>query len=218
MNYNLFTQFYLDPNPNRQKELEYCLRRNISNSFGRVVLFIEKKEEVVYLIENNFLTTRTFIKFIDKRATFNDMLTVMDSEEYADDYNIMANTDIFFNVDIPDLKAYTNTLEKNICVALSRYDYQIDGQVTAFHRADSQDTWGFFGNPSVRTSIEFGMGMAGCDNRFAHEIVQHGYQIVNPCSQIATYHLHESNVRNYLNENNEPKERIPPPYHLITPQ
>jgi hypothetical protein len=218
MNYNLFTQFYVDPNPNRQLELEYCLRRNIANSFGKIVLFIEKKEEVVYLIENGFLTTRTFIKFIDKRATFNDMFAVMDSGEYADDYNIMANTDIFFTEGLTDLKAYTETLEKNICVALSRYDYQMNGYVTPFHRADSQDTWGFFGNPFVRTSIEFGMGMAGCDNRLAHEIVQHGYQVVNPCSQIATYHLHQSNVRNYLNDNNEPKERIPPPYVLVKPQ
>lgn len=57
-----------------------------------------------------------------------------------------------------------------------------------------------------------------CDNRLAYEIINHGYNIINPCSSIITYHLHTSNVRNYLNEQNEPKKRIPPPYHLITPQ
>ena len=218
MKYNLFTQFYVDPNPNRRVELEFCLRRNIANTFGLIVLFVEKEEEYEYLLEKDFLTISTIIKLIGKRATFNDILTEMDSEQYAEGYNIMANSDIFFTEGLTDLKAYTGTLEKNICIALSRYDYQMNGYVTPFHRADSQDTWGFVGNPLVRTSIEFGMGMAGCDNRLAHEIAQHGYQVVNPCSQIATYHLHQSNVRNYLNENNEPKERIPPPYHLITPQ
>jgi len=114
MGVNLFTQFYVDPNPERQKELEYCLRRNISNSFSRIVLFIEKKEDAVHLIENNFLTNRTFIKYINKRATFNDMFTEMDKEDYTDDYNVMSNSDIFFTEGLTDLKSHIETIGKNV--------------------------------------------------------------------------------------------------------
>jgi Ca2+-binding EF-hand superfamily protein len=56
-----------------------------------------------------------------------------------------------------------------------------------------------------------------CDNRLAYDIQAHGYNVINPCHTIKTYHLHNSNIRNYLNDKNEPIERIPQPYLLVNP-
>ena len=56
-----------------------------------------------------------------------------------------------------------------------------------------------------------------CDNRLAHDIQSHGYNVINPSHTIKTYHLHNSNIRNYLNDRNEPIERIPQPYLLVNP-
>jgi hypothetical protein len=102
-------------------------------------------------------------------------------------------------------------------LALSRYDFDAKGNIQPFLRADSQDTWVFYGNPRIRTELEYGMGIAGCDNRLAYDIQAHGYNVVNPSHSIKTFHLHNSNVRNYLNDQNEPIERIPQPYLLVNP-
>jgi len=56
-----------------------------------------------------------------------------------------------------------------------------------------------------------------CDNRLAYDIQAHGYNVINSCHTIKTYHLHNSNIRNYLNDKNEPIERIPQPYLLVNP-
>jgi hypothetical protein len=55
-----------------------------------------------------------------------------------------------------------------------------------------------------------------CDNRFAYELTQMGYILSNPSKRIKSYHVHTSNVRNYL-ENDKPKEIVPEPYQLIHP-
>ena len=158
------------------------------------------------------------VKLIEHRPTFNDYFEVMDNAVYSDQINVMANSDIFFTENLTDISGYMEGLNNNTCVALSRYEYDPINGLTPFHRADSQDTWIFKNSPKIRTELDYGMGMAGCDNRLAFDIRNHGYQVINPCKSIVTYHLHTSNVRNYLNEQNEPINRIPPPYHLVTTQ
>lgn len=62
-----------------------------------------------------------------------------------------------------------------------------------------------------------GVFVHNCDNRIAHELEQMGYTIKNPSKTIQTVHVHLSNVRNYL-QDDKPKEIIPPPYKLISPE
>jgi len=213
MEVNLFTQYYLDSNLERQHELFYCLKRNTINKFKKIIVLVEN-DKVRKLVQNDFPTCTPIN--IGKRASFNDYFSIMDNDEYADDINIMSNSDIFFdNLNI--IKDYLANLTNVTCLALSRYDFHTNGVSEPFLRADSQDSWIFKGNPQVYTELEYGMGIAGCDNRLAYDIQLHGYDVINPSHTIKTFHLHQSNVRNYLNDQNEPIERIPQPYYLVKP-
>jgi hypothetical protein len=210
MGVNLFTQYYLDSNSERQHELFYCLTRNTLNNFKNIIVLVEN-DEVLKIVQREFPACKPIN--IGKRATFNDYFFIMDKDEYADNINIMSNSDIFFG-DLALIKPY---LTNRTVLALSRYDFDAKGNIQPFLRADSQDTWVFYGNPRIRTELEYGMGIAGCDNRLAYDIQAHGYNVINPSHSIKTFHLHNSNVRNYLNDQNEPIERIPQPYLLVNP-
>jgi len=61
---------------------------------------------------------------------------------------------------------------------------------------------------------DFTLGIAGCDNKIAHLLNKH-YTLKNPSLSIKTYHLHNTNIRNYINFSHV--ERLPPPYFTIKP-
>jgi len=204
---NLFTQFYFDKSIHRSAELEYCLYRNVKNKFDSIYLFVEDKLVERYVKEKY---PRCKVINIGRRALFNDFFELLEKQN-QDSINVITNSDIFFD----DLSLIN--IEQGVCFALSRYDYHIDGSTTPFLRADSQDTWIFYGNPKIRTQIDYGMGMAGCDNRLANDLSQQGLTIKNPSHSIKTYHYHDSNIRNYLGEDETPVYRVPKPYLLVAP-
>ena len=206
---NLFTQFYFDNQIKRSAELEYCLSRNVKNDFDKIFTFVENENVERYVKEKY---KKCIPINISKRASFNDFFELLEKQD-SDSINVISNSDIFFD----DLSIIKNTIQPKVCIALSRYDFHIDGSTTPFLRPDSQDTWIFYGNPKIRTQIEYGMGMAGCDNRLAHDISTFGYSIINPCSSIKTYHYHDSGIRNYLGEDATPTYRVPTPYLLVNP-
>ena len=43
------------------------------------------------------------------------------------------------------------------------------------------------------------LGQWGCDNKIAYILNQSGYEVINPCRKINSFHLHRSNVRNWYN-------------------
>lgn len=167
---NLLTQFYFDKSIHRSAELEYCLSRNVKNQFDNIYLFVEDKLVERYVSEKY---PRCKVINIGRRALFNDFFELLEKQN-QDSINIITNSDIFFD-DLSLIK-----IEQGVCYALSRYDYHIDGSTTPFLRPDSQDTWIFYGCPKIRTQIDYGMGMAGCDNRLAHDLSQQGLTIKKP--------------------------------------
>jgi len=213
MNVNLFTSFYIDKQSLRQEELEFCLRKNSKVGFDNLIFLLQYEEDRVRL-DSILDGVESTWSVLGVRPTFNDFFTYMDKPHFSDSINVLTNSDIFFE-DLQLLKDfYSVTKDRKHCLALSRWDATSNGYVH-FDRADSQDTWVFYGNPNIRTSIDFTMGVAGCDNRLAYEIQQCGYSVSNPSKTIKSLHQHESNIRNYLKDNGEPIVRIPPPYHLI---
>ena len=217
MNVNLFTTFYQDKNQQRFEELKHCLRENSKVNFGTIHIVTE--DVTVKPIIDELTAPRICrIDFVEKRPTFNNFFEVMSMGEYKNDLNIICNSDIFFTDLDPILNIYGLTEHiKNTCLALSRWDCLVDGRAVHWDAPDSQDTWVFFGRPRLRTTIEFGMGISGCDNRLAWEFVNAGYNVINPSKSVKTYHYHLSNVRNYI-ENGAVKETIPPPYFLVKPE
>ena len=179
----LFYNYYEDKHPYRKQEIDYCLQRNLENKLLNMII-VETPTKPTY---------EFFFEQINKVTEPNDV-------------NIICNSDIFFD----DTIKFVEKMGEKDMYALLRWEWGPGG--ARFHeRGDSQDTW------IVRGKVEgvlgnFQLGMRGCDNRIAHEFQQAGYRVTNPAKTIRTYHVHNSQVRNYTMA-----DLIPPPYLTIMP-
>jgi hypothetical protein len=196
---NLYTSYYQDKNPKRQKELLYCLKKNIENPLiDNIFLIVEGEVKLpingkLIIIEANRPTYRNFFDLI------NDTVTS------PNDISILANTDIYFN----DTLQLIDLREKQ-CIALSRWDKRKDG-LRLHNERYSQDTWIFKGKIRNVRFCDFFMGIPGCDNRIAYELNRAGYRLFNPANAIQSIHYHQSDLHNY--DHNTPK--IPKPYLYV---
>jgi hypothetical protein len=69
-----------------------------------------------------------------------------------------------------------------------------------------------------RIDAPYTMGMHGCDNAIAHELVKRRYMVTNPCMTVKAIHLHRSGYRTYRTGPGRPKQYVvPPPYTLVLP-
>lgn len=180
---NIFINYYTHPNKARQREIQYCLSRNLMHP-----------EFTVYLSEGRV----TYDKFFKK---INDVTK-------DDDINIIANADIYFDETIK----LAEKIQKDQCYILCRWDIMKEGGAVFYNMPDSQDVWIFRGKVKENIDGNFPLGMMGCDNAIAYRIQQAGYTVLSPSPQIKAYHLHLSDIRNYSNQKRNEKTVVPPPY------
>jgi hypothetical protein len=184
---NLYQNFYQDKNAERQKELNFCLEKNLQNSLLNVVL-----------IESQ------------KRLSFNDFFKKINQISSPTDINIISNLDIFFDHTIE----FVLTMKPNHCYALSRWDLLKDGNITHFNRADSQDSFIIKGKVKQMTTKDIPLGFLGCDNAISFFFEQAGYKVYNPSKTIRSIHMHQSDIRNYQRAK---EFIVPPPYKMVPP-
>lgn len=190
---NLFTSYYKHENPERQKEIDFCLQKNVDNDhINKIFLFNEGSRCPIVSdkIESFFGRPkyRHFIKFINS------------SSRCMSSYNIISNSDIYFgnSLQFLDKISFHST-----CLALTRHDVDFEGNILKVPKEKfaetSQDVWIFnsfvLGTKSQQIQCDFYLGIYGCDNRFAYELNKCGYNVMNPCLDIQVYHLHVSGVR-----------------------
>ena len=185
----LLIPYYKDKNKSRQKELDYCLRRNLSNPLiSRLVAVCDTQIKIPYHSKLTVVNT-------GRRQTYNDLFD-LGSIMNPDGINMVANADMYFATwDITNICKvdYTDTV-----LALSRWDVQKKGKPTHHNHKDSQDTWIWKGKLNVNGDYQ--LGRAGCDNVIAYELSKN-YNVINPSYSIKSYHLHLSGVRNYKARN-----------------
>ena len=188
---NLFINWFVHPDPERRKELEFCLEKNEENT----------------LIDNIFKLTSG-----PKWPTYNDYFRLMG--HYPNDINILSNLDIYFD----ETLNHVHKIREHQCFALTRWEL-VDDAVIPFevrnpgHPARfSQDVWIFRGAPKVRNAT-FSMGWPGCDNRIAKLIHDSGYEVLNPSKTIRAIHVHRDPSRNTARDVN----RVGGPYLWINP-
>lgn len=159
--------------------------------------------EIICLLEEDIQIPVDVIKIkVEQRPTFNTLL----SYSSLDKWNIIANTDIYFDDTISIVSKYG----KNDFLALTRYE--IENNVPIFvPRADSQDSWIYYGIPK-KIDANFTQGVLGCDNALCFRAVEAGYNVINPSITIKTYHLHSSKERDYYSI-----ATVPGPHHFIWP-
>lgn len=203
----LFTTFYLDKNEERRKENEYCIRKNVA---------CEAIDEIVFLTEGTSVdfVESTKIKEIPitSRPSFQDIFQVVEQMTDNEDINIIANTDIYFDEQLEML--YHMNLE-NTFLALTRWDVQADYSLKFCNEYFSQDTWIIKGKLKDSVSLDYFMGQPGCDNRFAYELENAGYKLLNPSYSLMTYHVHASMHRPYLEA--KTPNYVEGPYAYILP-
>jgi len=179
----LFYNYYVDKDLQRRKEIDFCLKQNVNNPLIDIIV-----------LESD--TNPTFDFFIEK-------INLLSGD---DDINIICNSDIFLDNTIQLVK----NIKKKELYALSRYDWN-NHTSSFFDMSNSQDTWIFRGKVN-NVKANFQLGKLGCDNRIAHEFKMAGYTVTNPSKSIKTYHVHNSNIRRYT-EN----ERINGTYLFVKP-
>lgn len=192
----LITSYYHSSNEGRQLEIDDCLRRNAKNPLIKSIHLL-----------NDQIYDLSFIDSISEKIT---QVVVDDDNKkrlsflYAISYAnrnfpgkicMLANSDIYYDETLSKLNTIPTEIWPNTFLAISRYN---DGKLQP-SCAGSQDTWIFQSPTSFdpEKDCNFNFGIPACDHRIAHIFHQNGYQVINPCHDIITHHLHSSNFRNY---------------------
>ena len=189
----LYTSYYTASSPERQREIDFCLERNVAcKEISQVVLLVEDGRDIpindpkITVIPNaGRLTYRHWIDL---------------SEELpASTISLLANSDIYFDETIAEL---SQTLTEDLSfIALTRHDRI--GSTFRPHPNPrwSQDAWAFKTGSNIsdtlKTSLDIPLGVPRCDNKIAYLFALHGWRIVNPAERILATHVHETQARTY---------------------
>ncbi len=211
--FHIICQFWKPVSSKRWKELCTSLRKNLENPFiASIHLLLESENcREAFSSLSSELQSKIVAVPWSRRLTYKDALKYMSCLP-KEDLCCLANTDIFFDESVREI---WNIDMKMRCLALLRYEATLDWaegvagteepQIfgSSSGRDDSQDCWIFRCGDLSSTdwsALTFTLGQAGCDNCFAGELVRRRFTVCNPALTIKTYHLHESGLRSY-NEN-----------------
>lgn len=213
MQTNLFVNFYVDPNPERQNEIESCLTENLK-TFNQVYILVNSKD--LFELETFILDYPDAVTIIkEERPFYSDYFDIINESSAENDINVIANGDIVIPAGTLFL-ANKRLQDGKRCLALTRWDMQADGSSRFLDREDSQDVWIFKGTVKG-VKADFNISFAGSDNRIAHELTEAGYIVSNPSRTLRTFHVHLAGGNNYIDEKGEVKHFVVGPYRLLTP-
>jgi hypothetical protein len=195
----VITQFFKHKDSKRFKEIKECLIRNCEcPHIDKIVLINEKDYSDEYKNINGASKIQQVIT--GKRLTYSDFLGYVHDQVPNNVFTILCNADIYFGNSLLDL--WKINMEDKM-LGLLRWDVDTEGDAKIFGpRADSQDTWIFLSD-SIKSrkwdysKFNFQLGQPGCDNAFAGHILRQRFLIANPAVTFKTFHLHNTNIRNY---------------------
>jgi hypothetical protein len=195
---NLYYNYYKPDDVTRLHEINMCLYHNLKNSsINKVILLtVYDYQDIPYKQYHNK------IKLINKDSpTFYEMLEIINNNTLDNDINIFCNSDII--IDEKSILLCNTYLKDNDCFALTRYDLKNNiNEDTLFSiminyskkfeiSKWSQDTWILKGTiKNIENKFNYLFGSIGCDNRFAYDIKDSGYNVINPSIDIFTFHYH----------------------------
>lgn len=193
--FNLFVPYYNDSAVFRQNELDWCVLNNCENPLiENFYIFPESKRNKIPK-----LSSKAHIIHFDRRVTYQDIIqfvnSMIDSYRY---YNIIANTDIYFDNTLDLVKSID--MEK-VCLTLTRWESSPDNNNPyMFMNFQSSDVWIFKSYISMHIDCEFYLGVPGCEGRFNFEVAKAGYKLYNPSKTIRSLHYHNSGKRNWTED------------------
>jgi hypothetical protein len=201
----LVTQFYVPDNIERYQELKYCLNENIKNRLiDQIILTIEKD------ITDKLIPIHSKIKAVkvNKRPTYNNLFNLAtEALNVSEGLMIISNSDIFYKEE--DINIIYERISEKEVFALSRWNFNPDKNPVHHNTWDSQDSW-IFKNRILPGKYDISLGVPGCDNKIAFELLQAGYSVRNPSKTIKSYHYHTINYSTYSEG-----DTVSEPYFLI---
>ena len=189
----IYSQYYRTRSPERQKEIDECLRRNLNHpGISRIVLFCESDAPPLPQA-----TVPVEVVNSDERITYAEWFRWV--KRQGSGIGLLLNADIYLDEGLGNLASSFNTTEAFL--ALTRYNPGHAG----FHLNDyphwTQDVWGVRANAELPESLlyasSFPLGFPGCDNRIAYVMWSHGFRVRNPCYHVRSVHLQASTARAY---------------------
>lgn len=193
----LLNNYYFDKNPERQKELDACLVRNIENEHIKIIILFHDKNvpvpnhaKIIPVVYRGRPTYSEYFRF----------------GNFFRGIKILANSDIYFN----DTIQLCERINDNEVYALCRWnEINENGDIEFYKKRDSQDVWIWKGKINVEAN--FSLGKPGCDGSIAHILQSFGLRVLNPSQSIQSIHIHRTEIRNY----DVRKDLIPGPYLFL---
>jgi len=209
----LIQQFFIHKNPERQEELLQCLRKNVKNPYiHKIILLNETIYDLQDVLRGENLQKIQQIN-VGKRLSYYDVLHYIKHKINNHSICVIANTDIYFDETLSLLQGIS--LDHTF-LALLRYNVNKSGTQPIIHdngRPDSQDVWIIDSDIKIDINDEFKFqfGKPGCDNAITYLMYKNKYVISNPSLSIKSYHLHNTQIRDYTT-----KDLIITPYYLFS--
>jgi spore maturation protein CgeB len=202
----VITSFYIPKNPERFRELKECL---LTNSKLLIELHIVCEDSETEAIVNS-LAPSSIVHRINTRPTYSDMIRIVQENSTENTIFVLINSDIMLDETIALLN---DTIRDNVCVCLLRWEIN-KPNLNNNLLSDSQDVWCWKTKLDAKSCGNYHMGVRGCDNKFANELLVLNFTLTNPFFNIISMHNHLSNVRSHTYDT----IIIPPPYTLVTPE
>ena len=200
---NLITSFFIPKEVERQNEILKCLKNNINSRYiKKIYLYIEKKEDTVFLKEKINPKGKIQLILLYKQPTYADYLKI--ANRLQGEICMISNSDIWLrNCDeqlINILKQYPN-----IGFSLTRTDRDASTKIISSPNANWKPLEvGNFDSFIFKSPINIDYNLInhiqnrpGSEHVFKTELEYKGIKFYNPCYNIITVHEHLSNVRTY---------------------
>ena len=188
---NLIVSYYKDKHLERCKEIDICLKLNCSNNlFNKIIILNETNEDIDWIKCDD----RIIILNIKNRLMFCDFFNYANIYSDNDTINILINSDIVIGENFNNINLY---LKNDELFMLTRYDILFDGSIKFNDDYGSFDTWIWKGYIQNKDIGKYYMGVPCCDVLLSYEFYSNNYKLKNPCFDLKTYHIHNTNIRNY---------------------
>lgn len=200
---NIFIQYFKHQNIERCKEIDRCVIHNInSNLFDNVYILLDKHEDYMDWMK------LCKVDYLNRQPTVYKLIDYINNVTKPDDINILCNIDIMFD----DTIHLVDDMNIKDFFALTRWDIK-DNKIRLHNVECSQDVWIWKGIVDMSfINLKWKMGRPGIDNLICGEFHKKGYKVMNPCYLIKTYHLHETNIRDY-----NPKQTVKGDLYFLKP-
>lgn len=204
---NLITSLYDEPDPVRRQEYIYALKLNIQNPLiEKIYIFYEPSladpdggtktyhddVELTTIMEHQKVEVIHFYE----RPSFDDLINYSNTKPQG--IWMISNADI---IHTPDIEKIFKINLHNKLLALTRWDFVSETEITPYHAFDrvntiSQDTWIYKTPLQYPDSlVKYKLGELACDCFISRDFKQHDIHVYNPCMDIKTLHLHFQNSR-----------------------